>query len=131
MKCLNCSKNIEHEMPCIFCKNIFCSYKCLRSHIISSHNNNLLIKAPLSTNKNYQREVNKSTKDKTDTILSPYLILGIFYKQRNYDEKYNLENFIPVFEDGEPKIIGGGSFGQVFLVTNTKNNKLYAIKHMI
>ena len=72
---------------------------------------------------------NNKNKVKTDLITSPYLIEGIYYKQRNFDEKYNLDNFIPVFENGEPKIIGGGSFGQVYLVTNIINKKSYAIKH--
>ena len=143
MKCWNCQKNIEHEMTCIFCKNIFCSYKCLRSHIILSHNQNLLINTSI-TKKTFQKTIktnsfqnkNKNNNNilipiSNDIIQSPYLIPGIFYKQRNYDEKYNLDNFIPVFDNGKPKIIGGGSFGQVFLVINTKNQKLYAIKHMI
>ena len=130
MKCLKCQNNIEHEMPCIFCKNIFCSYKCLRSHMIFAHNNNLLIKTPRIINKSYQNTNNKQSKNKTVLVQSPYLIQGIYYRKRNYDEKYNLENFIPIFEDDKPKVIGGGSFGQVFLVINTKNNKLYAIKHM-
>ena len=131
MKCLNCPKNIEHEMPCIFCKNIFCSYKCLRSHIILSHNKHLLINTSNLISKNSQKKSKKLIKEKNELILSPYLIQGIYYKQRNYDEKYNLENFFPIFDSGKPKIIGGGSFGQVFLVTNTINQKLYAIKHMI
>jgi len=131
MKCLNCQKTIEHEMPCIFCKNIFCSYKCLRSHIIYTHNNNLLINTSNLTSKNSQKKITKSSFENNNIIKSPYLIEGIYYKQRNYDEKYNLDNFMPVFYEGKPKIIGGGSFGQVFLVTNTKNKKLYAIKHMI
>ena len=130
MKCLKCQNNIEHEMPCIFCKNIFCSYKCLRSHMIFAHNNNLLIKTPRIVNKSYQNTNKKQSKNKTVLVQSPYLIQGIYYRKRNYDEKYNLENFIPIFEDDKPKVIGGGSFGQVFLVINTKNNKLYAIKHM-
>ena len=130
MKCLKCQNNIEHEMPCIFCKNIFCSYKCLRSHMIFTHNNNLLIKTPRIINKSYQNTNRKPTKTKNILVQSPYLIQGIYYKKRNYDEKYNLENFIPIFEDDKPKVIGGGSFGQVFLVINTKNKKLYAIKHM-
>ena len=131
MKCLNCPKNIEHEMPCIFCKNMFCSYKCLRSHIILSHNNHLLINTSNLTSKNSQKKNKKSAQENNELILSPYLIQGLYYKQRNYDEKYNLENFIPILTSGKPKIIGGGSFGQVFLVTNTINQKLYAIKHMI
>ena len=75
--------------------------------------------------------LNKLSLEYNNILKSPYLIEGIYYKQRNYDEKYSLENFMPVFYEGKPKVIGGGSFGQVFLVTNTRNKKLYAIKHMI
>ena len=96
MKCLNCKKNIEHKIPCIFCKSIFCSHKCLRSHIIlSHHNNNLLINAHSRTNSNSNNKYTKQNKEKNDIIVqSPYLIEGIYYKQRNFDEKYKLENFI-------------------------------------
>ena len=77
--------------------------------------------------KNYLNNLN----NKHNNIKSPYLIPGILNIQRiNYNEKYNLDNFIPIFENGKPKIIGCGSFGQVFLVMNTINKKLYAIKHM-
>ena len=133
MKCLNCKKNIEHKIPCIFCKSIFCSHKCLRSHIIlSHHNNNLLINAHSRTNSNSNNKYTKQNKEKNDIIVqSPYLIEGIYYKQRNFDEKYKLENFLAVFDEDKPRVIGNGSFGQVFLVTNTINHKLYAIKHMI
>ena len=66
-----------------------------------------------------------------NNIKSPYLIPGVLKMEKiNYDEKYNLDNFVPIFEEGKPKIIGCGSFGEVFLVMNTINKKLYAIKHM-
>ena len=118
-------------MTCLFCKNSFCSYKCVRSHIITSHNNNLLINTQQSTNNIYQKTNKISNQEKKDIILSPYIIEGIFYKSRQYDEKFNIDNFLSVLENGKPKVIGGGSFGQIFLVNNIKNNKLYAIKHMI
>ena len=143
MKCWNCQKNIEHEMTCIFCKTVFCSYKCLRSHIILSHNQNLLINTSISkkasqkiikdnsNNISYKNNNNSQIQISNDIIQSPYLIPGIFYNQRKYEGIYKLENFIPILENGKLKIIGGGSFGQVLLVLNTKNKKHYAIKHMI
>ena len=79
---------------------------------------------------NHQKKNFSNLNMNNNYIQSPYLIPGILNIKRNYDEKYNLNNFIPIFEDGKPKIIGGGSFGQVFLVMNIKNKKLYAIKHM-
>ena len=72
-----------------------------------------------------------NSKNKQNNIKSPYLVPGILNThKKSYDEKYNIENFIPIFEDRKPKIIGCGSFGKVFLVLNIINKKLYAIKHM-
>ena len=86
---------------------------------------------PINNNPPYNKNNLEQKTDKNEnSIESPYLIPGIFNKRRIYDEKYNLNNFISVFENEKPKIIGGGSFGQVFLVINTINEKLYAIKHM-
>ena len=62
---------------------------------------------------------------------SKYIIPGKFHKKINYSQKYSLNNFIPVNDtNNEIKIIGSGSFGNVYLAKNTLDNKLYAIKHM-
>ena len=103
----------------------------MESHLILFHKKNLFINPPVNNiiiNKqyNYISNIYKSE----NNIESPYFIPGILNKKRKYDEKYNLNNFISVFQNEKPKIIGGGSFGQVFLVMNTINDKLYAIKHM-
>ena len=103
----------------------------MESHLFLFHKKNLLLNMPINnnpiyTNDNYIQNNNKNE----NIVVSPYLIPGIFNKRRKYDEKYNLNNFISIFENEKPKIIGGGSFGQVFLVMNTINEKLYAIKHM-
>ena len=133
MKCLKCQKTTEKKVNCLFCKNIFCSYNCMESHIISSHKKNLMINVPIDNNKFLNKKYFSSITEENQNnnyYISPYIIPGIFSKKRKYDEKYNLNNFISIFENEKPKIIGGGSFGQVFLVMNTINKKLYAIKHM-
>ena len=43
---------------------------------------------------------------------------------RNQGEKVNLEEFII------KKVIDKGSFGKVFLVENSKNGKIYAMKRL-
>jgi len=43
---------------------------------------------------------------------------------RNQGEKVNLEDFII------KKVIDKGSFGKVFLVENSKNGKIYAMKRL-
>ena len=131
MKCLKCHNAISQKVNCLFCKGIFCSYNCMESHVILSHKNNLMINIPNNDkilNKKYYSSITEENKNYN--FDSPYIIPGILNKQRKYDEKYNLNNFISIFENEKPKIIGGGSFGQVFLVMNTINKKLYAIKHM-
>ena len=131
MKCLKCHNNIYQKINCIFCKNIYCSYECMESHMLLSHQKNLLINFPTDNKFNFNKKNHSSNLDENQiNIESPYLIPGILNNRRKYDEKYNLNNFLSIFENEKPKIIGGGSFGEVFLVMNTKNEKLYAIKHM-
>ena len=102
--------------------------------MILFHKNNL--KVQYDNNKKNQISKNSkkylsNSKNKQNNIKSPYLVPGILNThKKSYDEKYNIENFIPIFEDRKPKIIGCGSFGKVFLVLNIINKKLYAIKHM-
>ena len=44
---------------------------------------------------------------------------------------FSPENFtLLLIPDGEPKSVGNGSFGQVFLAINNIDKKIYAIKHM-
>ena len=103
----------------------------MESHLFVFHKKDLLLNMPINNNPNNANDNYIQNNDKNENIVvSPYLIPGIFNKRRKYDEKYNLNNFISIFENEKPKIIGGGSFGQVFLVMNTINEKLYAIKHM-
>ena len=134
MNCSNCHNNIDKSVNCINCGAHFCSYNCMKSHLILSNKKNMNIPIDFN-NTNYTSENSKNyliyLNNKHNNIKSPYLIPGILnIKRINYNEKYNLDNFIPIFENGKPKIIGCGSFGQVFLVMNTINKKLYAIKHM-
>ena len=136
MKCLICNGITSKQIKCLLCNHVFCSYNCMESHIIISHNNRIIqniidIKNNLNSNINNNIYLEEENKEERETIIqSPYLIPGILNIRRAYDQKYNLNNFIPIIEKGKPKIIGGGSFGQVFLVMNKINKKFYAIKHM-
>ena len=137
MKCSNCHNNVFKNIICIFCGDIFCSYNCIENHMILSHVNNFKAQNNYYNNHSKHQTSNNTNKhllnlkSKQNNIISPYLVPGILNAHRkNFNEKYNLDNFIPIFEEGKPKIIGCGSFGQVFLVINTINKKLYAIKHM-
>jgi len=106
----------------------------MEMHIISSHNEEKMInEKKINNNLNNKKKSNSHIEKKTERekiIHSPYIIQGILSIKRAYDEKYNLNNFVKITENGKPIIIGGGSFGQVYLVKNKINKKLYAIKHM-
>ena len=121
MKCKNCSKTIITSFKqCKLCKKPFCSYSCLKVHCISNH------KSDFFTKINPKKISNSNSK----IINSPFLVTGEIHNKIEYDSLYDIDNFSPVFENGQIKQIGGGSFGQVFLVINNINKKQYAIKHM-
>ena len=122
MKCSNCFKAITTSIKqCKFCKKNFCSYSCLGTHHISKHKTIILKKNNSKTKINFNTNI---------TVNSPFLVTGKINNKIEYDPLYSIDNFSPVFENGEVKKIGGGSFGQVFLVINNINKKQYAIKHM-
>ena len=123
MKCSICHNNIDKSVNCKNCGAHFCSFNCMKSHVILCHKRNMNIPIDFN-NTNYISENSKNyltnLNNKHNSIKSSYLIPGILnIKRINYNEKYNLDNFIPIFENRKPKIIGCGSFGQVFLVKNT------------
>ena len=134
MKCSKCLNNILEKVKCLLCEEYFCSKKCMELHIISSHSKEKMINdKKINNNLNSKKKSNShigKESEREKSINSPYIIQGILNVRRTYDEKYNLNNFIKITENGKPIIIGGGSFGQVFLVKNKINKKLYAIKHM-
>ena len=134
MKCSKCFNIISEKVKCLLCEEYFCSKKCMELHIISSHNKEKTINdKKIDNNLNNKKKSNSNIEkefEREKNINSPYIIQGILNIKRTYDEKYNLNNFFKITENGKPIIIGGGSFGQVFLVKNKINRKLYAIKHM-
>ena len=108
MKCQNCLNIIISLFKCNICQNIFCSLSCLEIHFLKYHNENI-----------------------NNSINSPFLVKGTLICSIKSDSTYNLQNFIPVFDDADKlKIIGSGSFGEVYLGFNTITKKYYAIKHM-
>ena len=134
MKCSKCLNNISKEIKCLLCEEYFCSKKCMEMHIISSHKEEKIVnEKKINNNLNNKKKSNLHIEKKNERekiIHSPYIIQGILSIKRTYDEKYNLNNFVKITQNGKPIIIGGGSFGQVYLVKNKINKKLYAIKHM-
>ena len=112
MKCSNCTQIILSTFHCRYCLQSFCSLVCLEIHTSKYH--------PIKNNSVQQ-----------DNIISPYLINGFFKNSITYDNFYSLKNFVPIYDEyGKLKIIGSGSYGQVYLALHTINKKYYAIKHM-
>ena len=128
MKCSNCYNYINNIKQCNLCQDILCSEECFFSHNQIYHQTNIEeahVDNSINNNSflNYAKEI--------DDISSPFLVKGIMnYGYILYDPMYSPDNFTLIYSDGIPKIIGNGSFGQVFLAVNSIDQKIYAIKHM-
>ena len=129
MKCKICSKILISQIKCHLCNNFFCSNYCLESHFHLYHKS-----LNLSKNRIYEKPKIEREKNNNNLILysisSPYITNGYISNQINYEEIYDLKNFIQVLEYNSPKIIGIGSYGKVYLYRNITDKKLYAIKHL-
>ena len=55
MNCSNCHNNIDKSVNCINCGAHFCSYNCMKSHLILSHKKNMNIPIDFN-NTNYTSE---------------------------------------------------------------------------
>ena len=124
MKCFGCSKGITTPKNCSLCENIFCSNSCIEAHQISYHR----------TNKTFMSNLNfyqpKKPETKSD-IFSTFITKGKIFLKIKYDPLYRLENFFQLKDkNNKPRILGSGSYGQVYLCLNKYNKKCYAIKHM-
>jgi len=129
MKCKICSKILISQIKCHLCNNFFCSNYCLESHFHLYHKSLNLSKNRIYEKPKIEREKNNNNLIPY-SISSPYITNGYISNQINYEEIYDLKNFIQVLEYNSPKIIGIGSYGKVYLYRNITDKKLYAIKHL-
>ena len=123
MKCFGCSKYIVSKKICSLCDNLFCSDSCIEAHKIAYHR----INKSLIKNTNFT----ECAITQTPEIVSKYITKGEIFQKIQYNQIYNLNNFIQITtKNNKPYIIGSGSYGQVHLCQNIIDNKYYAIKHM-
>ena len=131
MKCSRCGNSIKTIFHCNICVQKFCSEDCLMSHSSLDHQSNISYSVTnQSLNNNTPLFINKQNYN-LKSIISPYLVKGTYNNSElKYDQFFSLENFNLIFSNGEPELIGKGSFGQVYLAENKLNKRKYAIKHM-
>ena len=123
MNCFSCSKNIHKEIICDQCSNKFCSDSCIAFHYSFYHQNDDN-KEEININ-NYSDNTNNIEKN-----TSNFLTDGYFLKEIKYESIYDIKNFKHHLVNGKPKLLGYGSFGNVYLEINKINKKFYAIKHI-
>ena len=115
-KCQICTKSFTtNPKTCSFCSSVICSSSCLHNHITVFH----------SEEKQHTNLPKKTS--------SPFITNGIFNTDPNF--KPSPPSFPFKFEhikstDNKNRILGSGTFGQVYLMKNQLDNKFYAIKHM-
>ena len=129
MNCSNCQNYIITFIKCNLCKEKLCSEECLFSHNQIFHQYSME-ESPID-NSIYNNSFLNYAREETQ-ISSPFLVNGIMNNDYIiYDQMFSPENFtLLLLPDGEPKSVGNGSFGQVFLAINNIDKKIYAIKHM-
>ena len=119
-KCSNCKNTIEKSKinKCDFCSEIICSFSCLLKH------SEIHLK-----NKNDQIERNKLISKlhfKQFLFLTEnfnFITSGKFLNNSKIDNKiFDFSNYSLI------KLIGKGSFGEIYLSKNLLDKKLYAIK---
>ena len=123
MKCFSCSKNIHKEIICEQCSNKFCSDSCIAFHYSFYHQNGNN-KEEININ-NYSDNTNNIEKNTSNFLTDGYLL-----KEIKYESIYDIKNFKHHLVNGKPKLLGYGSFGNVYLEINKINKKFYAIKHI-
>ena len=123
MKCFSCSKNIHKEIICEQCSNKFCSDSCIAFHY-SFYHQNVNNKEEININ-NYSDNTNNIEKNTSNFLTDGYLL-----KEIKYESIYDIKNFKHHLVNGKPKLLGYGSFGNVYLEINKINKKFYAIKHI-
>ena len=122
MKCFSCSQYIVSKKCCSLCDNYFCSDSCIEVHQITYHRISKIIK---------NRDIDQTIVTKTPNVNSKFITEGEIFHKIEYNQIYNLKNFIQILaKNNKPFIIGSGSYGKVYLCQNIINNKYYAIKHM-
>ena len=122
MKCFGCSQYIVSKKCCSLCDNYFCSDSCIEVHQITYHRISKIIK---------NRDIDQTIVTKTPNVNSKFITEGEIFHKIEYNQIYNLKNFIQILaKNNKPFIIGSGSYGKVYLCQNIINNKYYAIKHM-
>ena len=133
MKCSRCNNSIKSLRECNICKQKLCSEDCVISHISLYHHSHISSSTVThSLNNNNSLIINIHDSNNIKNKFSPFLVKGVYNSDEiKYDKLFSLENFTIINSKGNPKIIGNGSFGQVYLGKNKINKKTYAIKHMI
>ena len=68
----------------------------------------------------------------TNNLTSPFLVKGEFkYNAQIENKNYPLSDFTIIKDSSfQNKSIGKGAFGEIFLIKNKKDNKLYALKQI-
>ena len=128
MYCSRCLYKINKLVVCPTCGDNLCSTDCLKRHNYTKHENNDPAR-DISKSTPLRNNSNNSLFNKPDENINE--ISSFNYYKIQFDPKYELSNFTIIYnQDGSPRIIGGGTFGQVILAQNNIDKKLYAIKHM-
>jgi serine/threonine protein kinase len=131
-----CRKIFTKAYSCSRCELKFCSSSCMIDHFFLKHETesqeNSSMKNFSSTNviKNSKITELKNSKRNSGTNTSIFIKRGEILKEIRLDSYFNFDNFEKVKMGNKPQLLGSGAFGEVYLVKNRRDGKLFAVKQM-
>jgi len=92
-----------------------------------------MIEHVFQAHQNFENKKNPITIRRQSAVRSPFINQGEFVNEFENNSYYDYSNMDYVYDikTNKKKILGVGAFGEVYLARHKKDQKLFAIKHVM
>jgi serine/threonine protein kinase len=125
-----CGKIFTKAYSCSRCDLKFCSSSCMIDHFFIKHEIESQDTSMTKAIKNYKLSELKNNKRNSANNFSLFIKKGEILKDIRLDSYFNFDNFEKVKMGNKLHLLGTGAFGEVYLVKNRRDGKLFAVKQM-